>query len=44
MGAIVNIGFSTVVRTSFADAVVRTREALAQQGFGVLTEIDANQR
>jgi uncharacterized protein (DUF302 family) len=36
----VNIGFSTIVRTSFADAVVRTREALAQQGFGVLTEID----
>lgn len=35
-----NIGFSTIVRTSFADAVVRTREALAQQGFGVLTEID----
>ena len=34
------IGLSTRVHTSFADAVTRTREALAQQGFGVLTEID----
>ena len=34
------IGLSTRVHTSFADAVARTREALAQQGFGVLTEID----
>ncbi|GFM17188.1 MULTISPECIES: DUF302 domain-containing protein [Mycobacteriaceae] len=31
---------STVLRTSFDDAVTRTREALAAQGFGVLTEID----
>ena len=31
---------STVLRTSFDDAVTRTREALAGQGFGVLTEID----
>ena len=37
-----NIGLSTKVRTSFAEAVARTREALAQQGFGVLTEIDVN--
>ena len=28
------------MHTSFADAVARTREALAEQGFGVLTEID----
>lgn len=35
-----NLGLSTTVRTDFADAVARTREALAQQGFGVLTEID----
>ncbi|MFY1599601.1 DUF302 domain-containing protein, partial [Micromonospora sp. WMMD737] len=31
---------STVLHTSFDDAVSRTREALAGQGFGVLTEID----
>lgn len=31
---------STALHTSFDDAVRRTREALAEQGFGVLTEID----
>lgn len=31
---------STTLHTTFEDAVARTREALAQQGFGVLTEID----
>ncbi|AFM15830.1 hypothetical protein Mycch_1020 [Mycolicibacterium chubuense NBB4] len=31
---------STALHTSFDDAVARTREALAGQGFGVLTEID----
>ena len=31
---------STVLHTSFDGAVTRTREALAGQGFGVLTEID----
>ncbi|MCX4094220.1 DUF302 domain-containing protein [Nocardia sp. alder85J] len=31
---------STTLRTSFEDAVRRTREALAEQGFGILTEID----
>jgi len=31
---------SVALRTSFDDAVARTREALAAQGFGVLTEID----
>lgn len=31
---------STVLHTSFDDAVTRTREALAGQGFGILTEID----
>lgn len=34
------IALSTTLHTSFADAVERTRTALAQQGFGVLTEID----
>ncbi|KMO71421.1 DUF302 domain-containing protein [Mycolicibacterium chlorophenolicum] len=31
---------STALHTSFDDALARTREALAEQGFGVLTEID----
>lgn len=31
---------STTLRTTFDDAVERTRKALADQGFGVLTEID----
>ena len=34
------LGISTTLTTSFEDAVARTREALAQQGFGVLSEID----
>lgn len=35
-----DIAIATPMRTSFEDAVARTREALAEQGFGVLTEID----
>ena len=35
-----SIALSTTLHTSFADAVDRTRKALAEQGFGVLTEID----
>jgi len=35
-----NIAIATPLHTSFEDAVARTREALAEQGFGVLTEID----
>jgi uncharacterized protein (DUF302 family) len=31
---------SATLHTSFQDAVERTRTALSQQGFGVLTEID----
>ena len=34
------IALSTALHTSFPDAVSRTRDALAEQGFGVLTEID----
>lgn len=34
------LAISTTLRTSFDDAVARTRNALAEQGFGVLTEID----
>lgn len=31
---------STTLHTTFEDAVAKTRKALADQGFGVLTEID----
>jgi hypothetical protein len=37
---IVTYALSTTLRTSFEDAVERTRKALADQGFGVLTAID----
>jgi uncharacterized protein (DUF302 family) len=33
-------GFSVTIPTTFEEATTRTREALAAQGFGVLTEID----
>ncbi len=31
---------STTLHTTFEDAVEHTRKALAEEGFGVLTEID----
>ena len=34
------IAISTSLQSSFPESVARTREALAGQGFGVLTEID----
>ncbi|KMO68500.1 MAG: DUF302 domain-containing protein [Mycolicibacterium rufum] len=34
------LAISTTLRASFEEAVEMTRKALAQQGFGVLTEID----
>lgn len=35
-----DIALPTRMQTSFVDALARTREALAANGFGVLTEID----
>ncbi|MFZ0833309.1 MAG: DUF302 domain-containing protein [Mycobacterium sp.] len=35
-----NIALSTELHTSFDEAIKKTREALAENGFGVLTEID----
>jgi uncharacterized protein (DUF302 family) len=35
-----NYALSTTLHTTFPDAVARTRKALSEQGFGVLTEID----
>lgn len=40
MGATTDLALSTTLHTTFDDAVERTRQALAAQGFGVLTEID----
>ncbi|WP_040836252.1 DUF302 domain-containing protein [Nocardia brevicatena] len=34
------LALSTTVHTTFDEAVARTRQALSEQGFGVLTEID----
>ncbi|ONM48847.1 DUF302 domain-containing protein [Nocardia donostiensis] len=34
------VALSTTLNTTFDDAVTRTRQALSEHGFGVLTEID----
>lgn len=34
------IAIATSLNTPFSEAVARTRQALAEQGFGILTEID----
>lgn len=39
-----NAGLSTTLLAGFDDAVARTREALARQGFSILTEIDLRAR
>lgn len=36
----IDLGITTRLQSDFDTAVARTREALAAQGFGVLTEID----
>ncbi|WP_405136379.1 DUF302 domain-containing protein [Nocardia sp. NBC_01388] len=35
-----DLALSTTLRTTFDDAIERTRAALADQGFGILTDID----
>ncbi|MEX0890993.1 MAG: DUF302 domain-containing protein [Gemmatimonadota bacterium] len=35
-------GFSTTVRAPYGEAVERTRAALAEEGFGILSEIDVS--
>lgn len=35
--------FAKILDAPFADAVARTREALAKEGFGIITEIDVQQ-
>ncbi|MGW1738714.1 DUF302 domain-containing protein [Nocardia sp. NPDC001965] len=40
MSETIDLALSTTLTTGFEDAVESTREALAAQGFGVLTEID----
>lgn len=35
-----DLALSTTLHTTFDDALERTRDALAEQGFGILTEID----
>lgn len=35
-----DLALSTTLHTTFEDAIERTRAALAEQGFGILTDID----
>ncbi len=43
-GVAMTLALSTKLHTSFEEAVERTHEALADQGFGVLTKIDLKAR
>lgn len=40
----VNYGFSKILTLPYAEAVEKTREALKEEGFGVLCEIDIKQK
>ena len=42
MAAIASYGIRTVVPTSYEETIPRVVDALKQQGFGVLTEIDVD--
>jgi uncharacterized protein (DUF302 family) len=35
-----NIGFARVLKTSFEEALIKVQDALKEEGFGVLTNID----
>ena len=43
MGKAKNYAFSTVLDTTYEDAVSKVKDALKEEGFGVLTEIDVKE-
>ena len=43
MEEVMNFAFSTVLDTGYDDAVSRVTDALKEEGFGVLTEIDVKE-
>ena len=43
MEGITNIAFSTVLDTSYGEAISKVTDALKKEGFGVLTEIDVKE-